>query len=474
MHVRRTGAIAIALTASLAVTALAVPAVAGTSVPAKPSPGAVGAGDPYFPTQGNGGYDVGHYGLELRYQAKTQHLSGVARITATTTKGLSRFDLDLRNNLRVSSVLIDGRPAAFTQPAAQPTELVIIPKQALAQGRRFTAVVTYAGTPKPVTDPDGSTDGWVPTADGAVVVGEPQGAPTWFPCNDTPRDKATYDIAISVPTGNVGLSNGTLTSVTKAGGWTRWAWSMHEQMATYLVTATNGRYDLTTGRTAKGVPYINAVAPKLKAASAPVLAQLPAMIDYFASRYGPYPYKSAGAIVADLPSLGYALEVQTRPVFSEAPDDLTLAHELAHQWYGDGVTLKRWQDIWINEGFAEFSSWLWSEHTGQHTAAQYFADFYQVPASDTGFWNPPPGNPGSGADIFSTSVYERGAMTLQALRAKLGDKTFFAVMRAWFQASNGGNATSYDFTKLASRVSGVDLGHFFDVWLYRPGKPTGW
>jgi aminopeptidase N len=222
------------------------------------------------------------------------------------------------------------------------------------------------------------------------------------------------------------------------------------------------------------VPYFNAVAPAQKAASAPVLAKLPAMIDYFSKLYGRYPYDSTGVIVANLPSLGYALETQSRPFFQEAPDEPTLAHELAHQWYGDGVTLTQWRDIWVAEGFAEFSAWLWSEHTGAETAQEHFDDDYATPAGDTDFWNPPPGNPGGSADIFDTSIYERGAMTLQALRVKLGDPTFFKVMREWFAVGNGGNATTAQFTVFASVVARRDLRHFFDVWLYQPGKPTSW
>jgi aminopeptidase N len=440
----------------------------------QPTPGAAGAGDPYFPTQGNGGYDVLHYGLDIRYIPTSKLLSGTAQITAKATQALSRFNLDLRNNLHVQSVSINGARAAFLQPTSAPTELVITPAHALEDGTRFDVVVTYSGVAAPVIDPDGSTDGWVPTPDGAVVAAEPQGAPTWFPCNDTPADKATYDIAITVPAGRVAVSNGVLEGVRTSGGLSRWSWSEREPMSTYLATATNGSYDVSTGRTPGGVPYFNAVAPSLKAASAAVLGKLPAMIDYFSKVYGRYPYSSAGAIVANLPSLGYSLETQTRPVFNEAPDEATLAHELAHQWYGDGVTLTKWRDIWVAEGFAEFSSWLWSEHSGDETAQELFSDFYATPASETDFWNPPPGNPGGGGDVFDTSIYERGAMTLQALRVKLGDATFFKVLRAWFDAGNGGNATTADFTVFASAVAKRDLRHFFDVWLYQPGKPTGW
>ncbi len=470
--VRVVSALTVGVLAVAVVSTTAAAAAPGAQM--QPSPGSASAGDPYFPTQGNGGYDVGHYGLDIRYVPATKVLTGLAKIDARATQALSRFNLDLRRNLQVRSVTVDGHAAAFAQPAAAPTELVITPGHSLAFGHRFAVVVRYAGVAAPIIDPDGSTDGWVPTPDGAVVAAEPQGAPSWFPCNDTPADKATYDIAITVPAGRVAISNGNLVGLRTANGLSRWSWSERQPMSTYLATATNGRYDITTGHTPGGVPYFNAVAPSLKAASAPVLAKLPAMIDYFSKVYGRYPYSSAGAIVANLPSLGYALETQTRPLFSEAPDEPTLSHEIAHQWFGDGVTLRQWRDIWIAEGFAEFSSWLWSEHAGEKSARQFFKELYATPASDTGFWNPPPGNPGDGANIFDTSEYERGAMTLQALRVRLGDPMFFKVMRAWFAHGNGGNATSAQFARFASAVSGRDLRHFFQVWLYRPGRPTGW
>lgn len=441
--------------------------------PALAATGSPGAGDPYFPLQGNGGYDVAHYGLRLTYDTASRHLDGVATIQATTTESLTAFDLDLRRNLTVASVTVDGQAAGFSQPESLGQELVVTPADQLAAGTPFTVVVTYAGTPGPVTDPDGSIEGWVPTEDGAFVVGEPQGSPAWFPCNDTPTDKATYDFRVTVPAGITAVANGDLVSTSSGGGWSTFTWHNREPMSTYLATVTTGRFGVTTGTTPGGVPYYIAADPRQDSQSHVVLGKLPAMVDYFASVFGPYPYSSAGAVVDDAPQVGYALENQTKPLFDTAPNELTLAHELAHQWYGDAVTLSRWRDIWVNEGFAEFSSWLWSEHTGQTSARQFFQRWYAKPASSW-VWTPPPGDPGGPEHLFAGSVYERGAMTLQALRAKLGDPTFFAVMRGWFESRKYGNGSDADFTAYASQVSGQDLTHFFEVWLYQPGKPTSW
>ncbi len=456
------------MAAALAVLVAASPVAAA-------SPGATGAGDPYFPLQGNGGYDVGHYGLNLRWDPATDRLDGVATIQAFATQSLSAFDLDLRRDLVVTSVSVNGERAAFTQPALLQQELVVRPRHSLAKGDTFTAVVTYGGIPPVITDPDGSIEGWVPTADGAFVVGEPQGSPAWYPCNDTPTDKAAFDVTITVPAGYTAVSNGEMRArpATRY-GWTTFSWRQRQPMATYLATASVSHFVVTTGRTPGGIPWTTAVEPALTADSAPALAKLPAMVDYFTSVFGPYPFGSAGAIVMDAPAIGYALETQTKPIFPGAPDELTLAHELAHQWFGDSVTLRRWSDIWVNEGFAEWSSWMWSEASGGDSAQAFFDYYNSFDNTNDWLWRPVPADPGDAANIFNSAVYERGAMTLQALRVKVGDETFFRILRGWATQLRYGNASVEDFTSFAARVSHQDLTHFFDVWLRQPDKPTSW
>jgi aminopeptidase N len=248
-------------------------------------------------------------------------------------------------------------------------------------------------------------------------------------------------------------------------------------MSTYLAFVTTGIFEVTRGRTPGGIPYLNAVDPSQVKKSQPVLDELPAMYDFFTSVYGRYPWNSGGALVDDAPEVGYALETATRPSFDSAPDELTLAHEIAHQWVGDSVTLERWRDIWLNEGFAEWSSWYWSERTGQASAQDFFDRLYRTNANDTGFWNPPPGNPGGPADLFDGSIYDRGAMTLQALRVKIGDDAaFLALMRDWIRTHAYGNARVEAFIAFteARFPHQTGLPHFFQVWLYQPGKPVSW
>ena len=425
--------------------------------------GSPGLGDPFFPLAGNGGSDVGPYGLALDYTPATGNLDATAVIQARATQSLARFDLDLRG-FDVTRLLVDGRPASYRR-AGQ--ELIVTPRRALQHGADFTVLVRYAGVPEVITDPDDSIEGWVPTADGAFVVGEPQGAPGWFPANDNPQDKATFDMAITVPDGLTALGNGALAGRFSHGGRTTWVWHEGDPMATYLATATNGRFTLTQTRVG-GIPVYNAVDPTLAAELGPLLDEVPDIVRFFSALYGPYPFNAAGAIVDDAPDVGYALESQTKPNFAFVPDETTLVHELAHQWFGDAVTLRQWPDIWLHEGFAEWSEWIWAERHGGPTAQQSFEEVFND--DDPAIWDPPPGRVPSAAELFSDSVYDRGAMTLQALRVEVGDATFFRILREWFAKHRYGNATTADLIALAERDSHRNLRGFFRLWLDKPGR----
>ncbi|MDN0199003.1 M1 family metallopeptidase [Streptomyces sp. S.PNR 29] len=442
-----------------ALLAAAGPATAGTD-------GAAGVGDPYFPLAGNGGYDVRHYDLTFRYDPKSRHLHGTAVLTARATQSLARFHLDLKG-LNVTGLTVGHARADFRRDGQ---ELVVTPRRALRKGQEFRVTVTYQGTPGPVTDPDGSLDGWIPTDDGAFVAGEPQGAMTWFPANNHPLDKASYDFTITVPEGRTAVANGVLLGRRTAHGRTTFRWRQSEPMAAYLATATIGKFKAERYTTRDGIQVYNAVDPREAKAAAPVLKQLPSVLEWESKLFGPYPFRAAGAIVDRAPNVGYALETQSRPVYSAAPDLSTLVHESAHQWFGDSVTLTSWKDIWLNEGFATYAEWLYSEQHGGASAQQTFDELYARPASDD-LWAFPPGDPGSGAHIFGTPVYARGAMALHALRKAVGDPAFHRILRAWATEHRDGHGTTPQFVRLAERRSGKDLDALFRTWLYAPGKP---
>ena len=446
-----------AATGLLAAALLLTPALATADA------GGPGAGDPYFPHAGNTGYEVDHYDLRVHYAHGSGRIRARTGILATSTQDLSRFDLDLRG-LHVRRVEVDGKRAR-TRRAGQ--ELVIKPRSPIANGARFRVTVRYDGKPGPVTDPDGSQEGWLRTPDGAFVASEPQGSPSWFPCNDTPADKATYRIAVTVPRGLKAMSNGRLVSDSRRGPRRTMVWRERQPMATYLVTATIGRFRVTRGH-ADGVPTVTAVDPAI--GSAPAIRAMPRIIRFFSHKFGPYPFDALGAIV-DQSSAGYALETQTRPLYSANPQSATVAHEYAHQWFGDSVSLTRWREIWLNEGFATFAQWLWQAHEGGMSLRRHFRQAYATPASDKPAWQPPPGDPGSPKHLFAGSIYFRGAMTLEALREKIGSHDLFHILREWAAVHQYGNVTTRQFIQLAESVSGRNLHHFFGVWLYRPAKP---
>ncbi|MEO3872541.1 M1 family metallopeptidase [Nonomuraea sp. B12E4] len=460
---RRGMAVAAAL-----ISVLACAPADGPAFPADARPGAPGIGDADFPTDGNGGYDVSHYDLTVDYTPATKRLDGVTTIRAAATQDLSSFNLDLAG-LDVSDVTVDGSPAKF---AHKGDELTVTPTTAIGDMSRFTVKVTYSGVPTPARDRANlGSYGFMATADGAFVASEPDGAKTWFPGNDHPSDKATFDFTITVPAGVTALANGEqVGQPTTDGGRTTFRWRERHPMATYLATATLGRFELRQGRTPGGVVNLAAVDPAFKNALDKLYQTSAEVTDYWSTVFGPYPFSSTGGVV-DNYAAGYALETQTKPIYGGFdPDATIIAHELAHQWFGDSLTISRWKDLWLNEGFATYAEWLWSEHKGAKTADAIFDDYHSRPADDP-MWSYPPGQ-ARPHDLFNHSVYVRGAMTLHALRKAVGDETFFRLIRTWAAAHRYGNVTTEQFVDLAQQLSGRDLRPLFDAWLFQPRRPA--
>jgi aminopeptidase N len=464
-------AVALALTTPLLV---AAPASAD-----RYGPGSTSGGDPYYPWAGNGGYDVGHYDLTLAYDHVTRRLDGTAVITLTATADLDSFSLDLRG-LTATSVLVDGKRATFEQlpPNADGLggELVVRTRPKLKAGTTHRVTVVYGGVAGQPTDIEGFPYGFYSFADGAFVANEPEAAGTWYPVNDIPTDKATYDFRITVPAGKTAIANGELVGQpVTTNGRTTFVWKATDPMASYLSTASIGDYVMSEQTGPDNLPILNFVETGLttgnRATTLASLALQPAMIDYFDGIFGPYPFTSFGAIVDDN-SVGYALETQTRPIYSRVASQSTVAHELAHQWVGNSVTPELWTDIWLNEGFATYAEWLWSEHRGGTTAQQSYDDIYAIPADDP-FWATPPGDPGA-EDLFNAATYDRGAAALHALRTTIGEDAFFEVLYRWTTENEDGNVTTADFVALAEEVSAQQLDDFFTDWIYTTQKPEGY
>lgn len=470
------------------------------------APGAPSAGDELFPWLGNGGYDATHYAIALRYRPTTRRLRARATMTATATHDLSRFSLDLQG-YRVRTVTVDGQRARFERRRprgyGKRSKLVVSPASGIPSGVRFSVSVRYDGVPRPVVDPDGSPEGFVRTDTGAVVLGEPMGSMGWFPNNNTPGDKAPFDVSISVPRGLWGISNGDLRSRRSAGGWTTYRWREPRPMATYLATATIGRYRIDRGRSPDGVPLFDAVDLAANTNRRPwpgharIGAPLPAItaaqqrklrralrrqgstIDFFSSVYGAYPFGSAGSIVVNAGYIGYALEVQTKPVYvSRGVHALT--HEIAHQWWGNAVGVRDWKDLWLAEGFAVWSEWLYKERVAgsKLTTAQRWERLYALSEHERvdgrrrlrEIWKP--AIPRDDADLFGDAVYRRGAMTVEGLRQIVGDDAFWRIVRRWQAQHRYATATTADLVALAEAQSGRELSAYFDAWLRRSGKPA--
>ena len=454
-----------ATTATTAATTTATPKPTTKTAPGAFRPGAAGVGDPYFPKAGNGGYDVAHYNIALSYAPATRRIQGTTQVTAIATQDLSRFDLDFLGN-KVTAVTVDKVPATFSR-AGQ--ELVVTPRAGVRRGTRFTVAVTYAGTPPELRDPVLGQTGWITTEDGAITLSQPFGSASWFPVNDHPADKATFSYAITVPNGLDVVANGEPAGTVTGGRETTFRWRGARPMATYLALVAIGRFEVVDGRSPRGVRVITAVDPTVTPDPKWLQRTTGEVTDWEAGLFGPFPFDSSGGIIDDAP-VGYALETQNRPTYPGGADTKLIVHELAHQWFGDSVSLKSWRDIWLNEGFATYAEWLWSEQHGGRSAARQFADAYREPA-DSGAWRQRTGDPGHDALFEFFPTYSRGAMLLHMLRKKVGDDKFFQILRAWPAEHANGNATTADFRALAARISGAQLDRLFETWLYTPGKP---
>jgi len=668
--------------AAAAALLVAAPAASAGGWPHEPfTPGAPGAGDPYFPLDGNGGYDTKHYFLNVKYDPATDELVGKARITARATQNLSSFNLDLEG-LTVDSIKVNGRSATWVRDGG---ELVITPRHGLRDHHWFTTEIRYHGIPETINDLFGLS-GFIHTDDGALVIGEPHVADTWYPVNDHPSDKAAYTFLVTVPAGLEAVSNGKLVGRWTKHGWTSWLWDAREPMASYLTTATVGEFDIRAYKS-KGVRYWDAFDPDLfgppaeprtgdqfafsqvsepsfkrlmhtidvptgggdvsfwidrqtepswdhvfveahtagmdnwttlrdlnghnsqsvgnscfywpflhpfighyqtdngdgtcsptgttgawwsasgesagyeqwrvdlgafagqtielsisymsddfiqypgafvddvvvstgqgttsfeddgneldgwtvpgaPAGSDPnpndwivgtadetpdnwgvvidqTFARQSEILEWEESIFGHYPFSAAGGIVDDFPDIGFALENQTRPIYAKGfftdtfSGDSVLVHELAHQWYGDSLAVAQWKHIWLNEGFATYAEWMWSEREDLGTAQENFDFFYNLVPPDDPFWQVIIGDPGPDL-LFDISIYWRGAMTLHQLRLAVGDHDFFRILKTWATTRRGDNVTTPEFIRLAEKISHEDLDELFETWLFTPGRP---
>ncbi|HEY3143106.1 MAG TPA: M1 family metallopeptidase [Acidimicrobiales bacterium] len=428
---------------------------------------AAGIGDPYYPELGNGGYDVQHYDLDLTWDpGSSGTVAGRTTIKAKSTEKLESFHLDLLG-MQVEEVTVDGESAENRRDGIH--ELVITPAEAIPDHHSFTVEVTYRGVPRIVDDAlIPGLGGWITNNRQVYVASEPDGAASFFPVNDHPSDKATYDIHITAPADLSVVANGTHTGTTDNPDGTRsWSFEMPQPMASYLVQIVIANLRIEESASPAGVPIRHAIDEDVLATGEASMEGTGDMIDFFAEKFGPYPFDVYGGVVIDEP-IPFALETQTLTLFPAETDSLTVAHELSHQWFGDDVSPATWKDIWLNEGFATYSSWLWADHAGDASVDDIIA--YET--DNAGPMDVPPVDPGAD-DLFNYgSVYVRGALTLHVLRHKIGDDDFFELLQTWVERYGGGSASTQDFEDLAEEVSGDDLTALFDAWLRSDDEPS--
>ncbi|MFF2618386.1 M1 family metallopeptidase [Kitasatospora sp. NPDC058046] len=451
-----------------------------------PTAGAAdGLGDPVFPSLGNTGYRVLGYDLAFDYRAGPRTVDGTAVLTVRPDRALARLDLDALG-LAVRAVRVDGRPAGF---AAHDEKLTVTPARPFRPGAVARLTVEYTADPRAALP----HTGWVPTPDGFAVAGQPNSAHTVFPCNDHPSDKARFTISVTAPDALRGVANGELTATERRGdGRTTRRYVSREPMATELVQVSVGDYTVRERTGPHGLPLRDVVPTARAAELEPALALTPGQLAWAEAHLGPFPFETYGLLPAntdDPAAFAFTgLETQTltlyKPNFlrqAEPAIGSHMMHELVHSWFGNSVSPARWSDLWLNEGHADFYGLLyryergWPDAWGYTTLTDRMRYLYGLGDQwrhDSG----PVASP-TAADLFDSQRYTGGALVLFALREKVGAAAFDRIERAFLRTYRSGNATTEDYVRTASAVSGQDLRGFLDDWLYglrtppMPGHP---
>ncbi len=418
--------------------------------------------DSYTPQSGDASYSVERYELDLSYRVRTNRLDGEATLHVRVREATASIALDLIG-LRVSRVRIPGvRRTPFAQG---PRKLRVTLPRTFEPGEEITLTISYAGSPAPRRSRWGAI-GWEELTDGSLVAAQPVGAPTWFPCNDRPGDRARYGIRIATDAEYTAVATGVPGPASRSGGQIVRTFALEDPTATYLVALYVGRFE--TIELDGGLTLV--YPPEQRAAVRDAFATLPAMMSLFVDRFGPYPQRSCTVVVTADP-LEIPLEAQGTAVFGtnhlDAASERLRAHELAHQWFGNSVGVARWRDIWLNEGFACYAEWLWSEQAGAESADAAARRFHARLAAlpqDLVLADP-------GPDLmFDDRVYKRGALALHAARLTIGDEAFFAVLRGWATRCAQQSVTTEQFRAFTA-ACGHDLDALWEAWLDRPALP---
>lgn len=430
--------------------------------------------DPYFPANGDPRYRVHRYELALDYRPGPNRLSGSARINAIAGRAaLTEFQLNLAD-FKIGRVKVDGRAPHYTHRGGK---LRIRPPKPVRAGAAFTVEVHWSGNPKPVSSPWGGL-GWEELADGALVASQPVGAPSWYPCNDRPADKASYQISITTPSAYQVVAGGRLLTRTTKASTTTWVYEQSAPTSSYLVGLSVGKYQTVLlgdpGLPGQGgVPQHGHIPAHLLGEFSRDFARQPQMMELFQELFGPYPFGEYAVVVTE-EELDVPVEAQGLSLFGANHVDgargseRLVAHELAHQWFGNSVSVADWRHIWLNEGFAKYAEWLWSERSGGPAAQQLAGAAHRLLSSlpqDLVLADP------GRKLMFDDRLYQRGGLVLHAVRCAMGDDAFFRMLRGWAGLHRGGAVTTGTFTGHVARFATEPLDELLRVWLYEGELP---
>ncbi len=459
-------------TATLPPTATSAPTETPTAIPPVPVAGGRSIGDPYIPEIGNTGYDVQHYTLRLALDPAVQQVNATTTIQAVSTlDNLEQISLDF-TGFDVQSVKMDGEDVNYSR---ETNKLIVDFPAPVAKDATFTLEVTYSGAPTVEPSP------YVPFlpsvglqylssdyAGGSVfIMSEPDGAHYVFPCNDHPRDKATFRFELTVPVGLVGAANGTLIDskegVANAFPDGRpgnvYTWEENYPMATYLTTVVVGTFNRVDASSPKGVPMRSYVYPDQNQAFWDKQPAIGEALDWMANMFGPYPFDKFG--YAQVMALGASLETQTLVLLHTNADENVMVHEMSHMWFGDWVSLDLWQDIWRNEGFATYISWMWEARNDPAMLDQTVAQVQQMYEDSPPMYplnDPPP------QQMFGIDSYYRGALLVNDIRKAMGDDAFFQGLRTYLQKYGGGTASFEQFKAVMEEAAGKPLDAVFEPY----------
>jgi aminopeptidase N len=370
---------------------------------------------------------------------------------------------------------VNGESAEYSRDGQ---ELSIKPNEALERGESFLVEIHYSGTPqeyRSVAYP--VSTGWIQFDSGSFVYSGPDGAANFFPTNDHPLDKASYTFQVSVPKPYEVAANGVLVEIIDNSDSQTFVFEAQDEMASYLVTINIDDFNIETTTSPNGILVRNYYSSSLSQDYPQIFSRQGEMLDFYSELFGPYPFEVYGAVMLDTRT-GGAMECQTLSLFgtdfinpkSANTSELIVAHELAHQWFGNSLSVADWSEIWLNEGFATYAEGLWLEHLeGQERLDDWVKKKYSHILAHN-WMMVSPGKP-KAEDLFNTGVYGWGALTLHALRVKVGDDIFFEILKTYYQRYQGGNVNTADFIATAEDVSGMELDAFFELWLYSDTLP---